>query len=140
VFADPVACIAVLKELGALPDLRILIEAESVLNDGAAIVVFELCKSILEASPMVTLPAGGASAHEAHGVGVYVAEGAQLVLAAPLLGAAFYLGTELWLSHTDDPIQVLACPASHSPVQLSCVHQRCDGSMVLRMRTRVCTG
>ena len=35
--ADPVACIAVLKELGVLPDLRILIEAESVLNDGAGL-------------------------------------------------------------------------------------------------------
>ncbi len=30
--------IALLKELGVLPDLRVLIEAESMLNDGSAIV------------------------------------------------------------------------------------------------------
>lgn len=84
-----------------LPDLRILIESESVLNDGAAIVVFELCKSILVASSK-----SGENAHVHSGVGPYIAEGCQLVFAAPALGAAFYIGTEFWLSHTEDPIQV----------------------------------
>jgi len=36
-----------LQELGVLPDLRVLIEGESVLNDGTAIVVYELCKAVL---------------------------------------------------------------------------------------------
>ena len=44
---DPVAVIALMKELGLLSDLRVLIEAESLLNDGTAIVVFELCHKIL---------------------------------------------------------------------------------------------
>jgi sodium/hydrogen exchanger 10/11 len=65
---DPVAVIAILKvtamrpcglmtsertdwfspqDLGVLPDLRVLIEAESLLNDGTAIVLFQICESIL---------------------------------------------------------------------------------------------
>lgn len=35
------------QELGVLPDLRVLVEGESVLNDGTAIIVFELCKAII---------------------------------------------------------------------------------------------
>ena len=38
VYDAQVAVIALLKELGVLPDLRVLIEAESMLNDGSAIV------------------------------------------------------------------------------------------------------
>ncbi len=44
---DPVAVVALLKELGVMPDLRVLIEAESFLNDGSAIVLFQLCVKIL---------------------------------------------------------------------------------------------
>ena len=40
---DPVAVIALMKEMALLSDLRVLFEAESLLNDGTAIVIFELC-------------------------------------------------------------------------------------------------
>jgi NhaP-type Na+/H+ or K+/H+ antiporter len=40
---DPVAVIALMKEMSLLSDLRVLFEAESLMNDGTAIVVFELC-------------------------------------------------------------------------------------------------
>jgi NhaP-type Na+/H+ or K+/H+ antiporter len=54
---DPVAVVALLKELGVLPDLRVLIEAESLLNDGSAIVLFQLCfKILLEPGPYGTAP------------------------------------------------------------------------------------
>ncbi len=53
---DPVAVVALLKELGVLPDLRVLIEAESLLNDGSAIVLFQLCfKILLEPAPYALL-------------------------------------------------------------------------------------
>ena len=87
---DPVAVIALLKELGVLPDLRVLIEAESLLNDGTAIVVYELCLMILI---------------EPSTIGNYVATGFQLVLGAPALGLAMFLGSVFWLNNTKDPIQ-----------------------------------
>ena len=65
---DPVAVIGLMKELALLTDLRVLIEAESLLNDGTAIVVFELCLMVLL---------------KPTGVLEYVATGFQLVLGAP---------------------------------------------------------
>ena len=43
---DPVAVVALLKELGASKRLGHVIEGESLVNDGTAIVVFVLCRSI----------------------------------------------------------------------------------------------
>ncbi len=54
---DPVAVVALLKELGVLPDLRVLIEAESLLNDGSAIVLFQLCLRILLFPAPYAIPA-----------------------------------------------------------------------------------
>jgi NhaP-type Na+/H+ or K+/H+ antiporter len=96
---DPVAVIALMKELGLLSDLRVLIEAESLLNDGAAIVVFELCHTIL--------------VHPAS-INTYVNKAFQLTLAAPALGSALFLACWWWLIKTDDPIQdtlVTVCTA-----------------------------
>ena len=87
---DPVAVIALMKELGLLSDLRVLIEAESLLNDGTAIVVFELCHKIL--------------VHPSD-IGTYVSTGFSLVLGAPALGLALFLPAWKWLIKTDDPIQ-----------------------------------
>ena len=44
---DPVAVIALMKEMAVLSDLRVLFVAESLMNDGTAIVVFELCLMVL---------------------------------------------------------------------------------------------
>ena len=49
---DPIAVIALFKELGCLPDLRVLIEAESILNDGSAIVVFQVERPTIAQPPM----------------------------------------------------------------------------------------
>jgi len=96
---DPVAVIALLKELGVLPDLRVLVEAESLLNDGTAIVVYQLCLRIL------TRP---------ESTGSYIAAGFQMTLGAPALGIGLFLASFLWLRATDDPIQdtmVTVCTA-----------------------------
>mmetsp|Transcript_13786 Transcript_13786/g.32750 ORF Transcript_13786/g.32750 Transcript_13786/m.32750 type:complete len:1450 (+) Transcript_13786:266-4615(+) len=87
---DPVAVIALLKELGILPDLRILIEAESLLNDGTAIVVFDICLMALL---------------EPTSISEYVQKGFQLVFGAPALGLALFIPCYYWLKRTTDPIQ-----------------------------------
>jgi NhaP-type Na+/H+ or K+/H+ antiporter len=43
---DPVAVVALLKELGVNRKLSTLIEGESLLNDGTALVAFEVFRSI----------------------------------------------------------------------------------------------
>ncbi|KAH8091155.1 potassium:proton antiporter [Aureococcus anophagefferens] len=48
---DPVAVVALLKELGVSERLGTLIEGESLLNDGTAIVVFDVFKHALEHKP-----------------------------------------------------------------------------------------
>lgn len=47
---DPVAVLAIFKKLGAPRRLRILIESESLLNDGTAIVVFIIALQLLQGS------------------------------------------------------------------------------------------
>lgn len=86
---DPVAVIGLLKELGVLPDLRVLIEGESVFNDGTAIVVYELAKEIL------LEPSASSADH--------VALGCRLVLGGPCLGVAFFLMSKYWLKNIKDP-------------------------------------
>jgi NhaP-type Na+/H+ or K+/H+ antiporter len=87
---DPIAVIALLKELGSLPDLRVLIEAESILNDGTAIVAYQLCYLVLTRPPAA--PAA------------YAAEAAHLCLGGPLVGAAMGAGTMLLLSRLHNPL------------------------------------
>ncbi|OLP85596.1 Sodium/hydrogen exchanger 7 [Symbiodinium microadriaticum] len=45
---DPVAVVALLKELGASPTLTVLIQGEALLNDGTAIVLYLMAYSMLE--------------------------------------------------------------------------------------------
>merc|ERR1719476_691660 len=45
---DPVAVVALLKELGASPVLTVQIQGESLLNDGTAIVLYTIAYSMIE--------------------------------------------------------------------------------------------
>jgi len=87
---DPVAVIGLMKELALLSDLRVLIEAESLMNDGTAIVVFELCILMLL---------------EPGSILMYVGTAMQLVIGAPALGLALFIAMRLWLQKTGDAIQ-----------------------------------
>ena len=49
---DPVAVVALLKELGASKRLSTMIEGESLLNDGTAMVVFLVLVDIVAGSPL----------------------------------------------------------------------------------------
>lgn len=47
---DPVAVIAILEEIGAPQRLRIIIEGESLLNDGLSIFAYKICASYVKVS------------------------------------------------------------------------------------------
>ena len=48
---DPVAVVALLKELGASKRLATMIEGESLLNDGTAMVIFLVLLDLVEGNP-----------------------------------------------------------------------------------------
>eukprot|EP00056_Hartaetosiga_gracilis_P008131 m.116515 g.116515 ORF g.116515 m.116515 type:complete len:1339 (-) comp12854_c0_seq1:67-4083(-) len=85
---DPVAVVALLKELGGPPQLATLIESESLLNDGTAIVAFEI---------FLELAAG---AHLTGEEGVKTA--LQLSLGGPALGLLWGVVTIFWIGRIID--------------------------------------
>ncbi|KAJ9464407.1 Sodium/hydrogen exchanger 8 [Diplonema papillatum] len=73
---DPVAVVALLKELGASPQISTLIEGESLLNDGTAIVFFTILQTAV----------AGCSGHIEESAGSLVLELIKVSLGGPLLG------------------------------------------------------
>ena len=94
---DPVAVVALLKQAGAAPKLTILVVQESLYNDGAALVLFNLFYEHLLLQPE--------NAYDAPGAIVYFI---RVIVISPLLGIALGLGTICGLSfanrrlNTDD--------------------------------------
>lgn len=84
---DPVAVVALLKDLGASKQLGTIIEGESLLNDGCAIVIFNVFMK------MVFFPQLTSS------VGQNVLYFMQVAIAGPLWGYAVAKVTVFWLSH-----------------------------------------
>ncbi|KAI5075495.1 hypothetical protein GOP47_0009571 [Adiantum capillus-veneris] len=80
---DPVAVVALLKELGASKKLNTLIEGESLMNDGTAIVIFHL---------FLELVLG-----ESFSAGTVVVYLSRVALGGVALGAVFGLVSVLWL-------------------------------------------
>lgn len=72
---DPVAVVALLKELGASKRLSTLIEGESLLNDGTAMVVFLVIQDIAHGEEM--------------GIGQIVLKFCRLSILGPILGVIF---------------------------------------------------
>eukprot|EP00127_Corallochytrium_limacisporum_P004199 Clim_evm144s157 gene=Clim_evmTU144s157 len=75
---DPVAVVALLRELGASPRLATVIEGESLLNDGTAFVAFLLFQGQID----------GAN----RDAGEFIKFFFRLAIGGPLMGAAFALG------------------------------------------------
>eukprot|EP00051_Salpingoeca_urceolata_P007004 m.92774 g.92774 ORF g.92774 m.92774 type:complete len:1268 (+) comp15075_c0_seq1:118-3921(+) len=87
---DPVAVVALLKDLGASAKLGTLIEGESLVNDGSAIVLFTVLIDIVRGED----PNAGAVAETFF----------QLALGGPALGLAWAFVTIYWLSRiVNDP-------------------------------------
>jgi NhaP-type Na+/H+ or K+/H+ antiporter len=80
---DPVAVVALLKELGASKKLSTLIEGESLLNDGTAMVIFMIATKLAEGEEMTA------------GEGLVLFT--RLSIGGPLLGLAFALVLTFWL-------------------------------------------
>ncbi len=90
---DPVAVVAILREVGAPKRLGVLIEGESLFNDGTAIVVFSVLLAVLQGSAADTGVTGSAIAF------LRVAGGGIAV------GLVFGLIATGWVSRTfDDPM------------------------------------
>jgi len=91
---DPVAVVALLKELGASKKLATLIEGESLLNDGTAMVIFMIATKMAEGEEM--------------SVGKGLVLFARLSLGGPILGLAFALILTFWLGRIHNS-PVLEC-------------------------------
>ncbi|GMH39853.1 hypothetical protein BSKO_07757 [Bryopsis sp. KO-2023] len=81
---DPVAVVALLKEVGASQKLGTVIEGESLFNDGTAYVVFLLFKEMV----------GGASRTTISSVGFFC----QMALGGPAVGILFGIAATYWLA------------------------------------------
>eukprot|EP00828_Plagiopyla_frontata_P017581 TRINITY_DN2275_c0_g1_i7.p1 TRINITY_DN2275_c0_g1~~TRINITY_DN2275_c0_g1_i7.p1 ORF type:complete len:1063 (-),score=155.68 TRINITY_DN2275_c0_g1_i7:82-3270(-) len=81
---DPVAVVSLLKELGASKTLATLIEGESLLNDGSAIVLFEVVEEIVE----------GQNVTAGHVTTFFL----RLAFGGVGLGLAFAIVSTFWLS------------------------------------------
>lgn len=94
---DPVAVIASLHQLNAPDKLASLVDGESLLNDGAAVVFFQLCKNILMnrvMEPSLILTSGW----------IFI----RCALGGPVLGFLFGCGVNLFLkvSQATNDVQV----------------------------------
>ncbi len=87
---DPVAVVSLMKELGASRRLATLIEGESLLNDGTAMVVFLVVLEFVKGN-------GGTP-------GEITWEFVRLSFGAPLLGIVWGFFLTIWLKHVHDPI------------------------------------
>lgn len=87
---DPVAVVAILKELGASPKLTILIVGESLLNDGTAMVLFALYFQLMEGKTF--------------GGGDIIWFMVKMILCSPLLGVALGLVGVFWMSKANNPL------------------------------------
>jgi NhaP-type Na+/H+ or K+/H+ antiporter/CRP-like cAMP-binding protein len=88
---DPVAVVALLKELKASKHLETVIEGESLMNDGTAIIAFALMRSVLLG--------------ESRTASEMVLFGAQLSLVGPVIGAVIAIACSAFLSRVfNDPV------------------------------------
>ncbi len=84
---DPVAVVALLREMGTGKQLATLIEGESLLNDGTAIVVFLVVFAAVVGGGMIGTPLG------ISGKFLWVS------IAGPFVGILIAAGTILWIRH-----------------------------------------
>lgn len=83
---DPVAVVALLKELGASPRFGTLIEGESLLNDGTAMVFYQLFLVMCYKDNTTPITAASVLTNFARSAG-----------GGPLLGIAMGLLSSIWL-------------------------------------------
>ncbi|MBL8924420.1 MAG: cation:proton antiporter [Myxococcaceae bacterium] len=87
---DPIAVVGLFKALGAPKRLAVLVEGESLLNDGTAVVVFTIIVGVAAGQPF-SLP-------------VALVEFVRVVGMGVLVGLAFGYGASLVIQKVDDPM------------------------------------
>ena len=93
---DPVAVVALLRELGAKVSLSTTIEGESLLNDGSAVVLFSVLKVISEV---------GGDVIAAGGPGQIALVFLVKAVGGPIIGVVFGRVALVWISHVfNDPM------------------------------------
>ncbi|KAK1387164.1 sodium/hydrogen exchanger 8 [Heracleum sosnowskyi] len=119
---DPVAVVAHLKELGASKKLSTMIEGESVMNDGIAIVVFQLFFRMATGSSM--------------NWAAVVKYLAQVSLGAVGIGIAFGLASILWLKYVfNDTVIEITLTVAVSYIAYFTAQEWFDVSGVLTVMT-----
>ena len=86
---DPVAIVALLKNLGASSDLTMLITLESLLNDGSALILYNYFSMSLKSSQVMS-------------PGEVVVYAIKIIFISPLIGLAMGLGTIVAFSLAND--------------------------------------
>jgi len=123
---DPVAVVALLRELGAKVSLATTIEGESLLNDGSAVVLYMVLKQIAEAGGTVG-DAGGIAA-------TFFVK----ALGGPAIGIVFGTVALWWISHVfNDPMVEISISIATAYLAYYVSEFWCDSSGVL---TVVCVG
>lgn len=77
-YVDPVAVVAILKELGVSEQLSVIVDGESLLNDGIAILLYEIMREIVAGGQ----PSGSWQSEILHVVWKFV----QIALGGPAFG------------------------------------------------------
>lgn len=90
---DPIAVVALFKRLGAPRRLTLLVESESLLNDGTAVVLFTLVLAFVSGQPM-SLPSA-------------VVDFLRIVGLGTMAGAAIGYGASRIIKRIDDPMIVI---------------------------------
>lgn len=102
---DPVAVVALLKDVGASAKLGTIIEGESLLNDGTAFVLFLIFRDRVRAESAIGVAEAAGLSPDSPlfpagppGAGKSIEQFFQLAAAGPLLGLAFGWGQQMCLS------------------------------------------
>ena len=114
---DPVAVVSMLKELGASPTLSMLVSAESLLNDGSAVVLYALFVNVAEGR-----------SYDAWGVIKFLLQNA---VAGPCIGIAFGIGLVAWLSVTTDLLVEISLTVATAYLSYFVADDPCGSSGVL---------
>ncbi|XP_010936832.1 sodium/hydrogen exchanger 8 isoform X2 [Elaeis guineensis] len=119
---DPVAVVALLKELGASKKLNTIIEGESLMNDGTAIVVFQLFYRMVLGQNF--------------NVGDIIKFLSQVSLGAVAMGLAFGIASVLWLGFIfNDTVIEIALTLAVSYLAFFTAQDGADVSGVLTVMT-----